>query len=80
MSKDDGGQVYPVEKHDHEQDCSCHPYVWTDSGISRRDWLAGLAMQGMLAKREHAGPLGAAEIVAVDAYYYADAVIEQGKK
>ena len=43
---DSGGQVYPYEQ-------SMNPDgKWnqtTEPGISRRDWLAGLAMQGLLA-------------------------------
>ena len=38
MSKiDDGGRVYP------------HSINVVNPGISRRDWLAGLAMQGILS-------------------------------
>ncbi len=57
-----------------------HP-VPSEKGITRRDWLAGLAMQGLM------DAYARCEIddyfhdeVADDAYKFADAMIEQGKK
>ena len=47
-------------------------------GISRRDWLAGLAMQGLLSNPS-IEDLAATEI-ASDAYIHADAMITKSKK
>ncbi len=41
--KDDGGFVYPSHEHIGEKNIA---------GITRRDWLAGLAMQGLLSNHE----------------------------
>ena len=58
-------------------------------GITRRDWLAGLAMQGMLgnpkaiqeslddAKENNCNPT---ESLSFIAYQYADAIIAEGRK
>lgn len=68
---DDGGCFYPpVELIDH---MGKHEFY---HGITRRDWLAGLAMQGMVVKH----PECDWEEVAVLSYGLADAVIEEGKK
>ena len=45
-------------------------------GISVRDWLAGLAMQGLLASGEISV---SCEVTAERAYNYADAIIREGK-
>ena len=62
MSKDDGGQVYPYDIH-------------MVGGISRRNWLAGLARQGMFASGAFVS-----DKISESAYEQADAMIEQGKK
>lgn len=80
MFKDEGGQVYPVEKHDHDDGCSCTPYVWTDDGISRRDLLAAMAMQGILSAPESKFSNREVIPVAQRAYQQADAMIEEGKE
>lgn len=46
-------------------------------GMSLRDWLAGMALQGILASGEVGG---LAHDVAAVSYKYADAVIEARKK
>ena len=65
-----GGYVYPM---------------WdgevTTLGISRRDWLAGMAMQGLMdayARSEIDDYLH--NELAHDAYHFADAMIEEGNK
>ena len=67
--KDDGEQVYPRGIALDPKNSNPH---FTE-GISRRDWLAGLAMQGMLSG-------GHGFKTAEDAYKIADDMIEQGKK
>jgi len=47
MKKNDGGTVYPHHLLRTGADESDLNYIST--GISRRNWLAGLAMQGLLA-------------------------------
>jgi hypothetical protein len=49
-------------------------------GMSRRDWLAGMAMQGMLANRDAWDGERHNEYVATQAYKIADAMIAEGKK
>jgi len=45
--------------------------------MTRRDWLAGLAMQGMLSGENARDTF---DQMVSDAYSYADAMIEEGKK
>jgi hypothetical protein len=68
---DRGGQVYTHSGFvaEHFEDT-----INEQQGITRRDWLAGLAMQGILAQ----GGSEIAHKVASDAYAYADAMIAQG--
>ena len=73
---DDGGSV-------HSRECG-----WVN-GITRRDWLAGLAMQGMVANTEaieasledsqnnNCNPTQSLSFIA---YKYADAMIVEGRR
>ena len=72
--KNDGGFVYPSD---------------VTHGITRRDWLAGLAMQGLLANEEcrqqsirtaEKFNKTAPEITAHIAYELADAMIAESNK
>lgn len=67
----DGGPAFPhdVEKHDGLLTTRFH-------GMSLRDWLAGMALQGMLAKGWDHGAREAAE----NAYCFADAIIKERQK
>lgn len=75
--KDNGGYVYPFKTKDNPREIEIeYP------GITRRDWLAGLAMQALIS-----GPinlLAVGEEGKVDltskAYQIADDMIEEGKK
>jgi len=70
MSKiDDGGFVYPPTSALE----AAQGYV----GITRRDWLAGLAMAALLVSP---GDLETNEDIAVASYEYADALIAEGRK
>jgi hypothetical protein len=64
-SLDDGGPFFPTLKD------AIRP-----TGISVRDWLAGLAMQGLLASGEISV---SHEVTAEKAYSYADAIIQEAK-
>lgn len=88
-NKNDGGQVYPSEQ---GQDAEGKWNQTYEAGITRRDWLAGLAMQGMagrefhgtMTKRAFGVPPGQAEDRFVEmarwAYALADALIAEGKR
>jgi len=66
---DQGGFVYP---HSITEEF--------DSGITRRDWLAGLAMQGLIASCGENQKYAPAGEIAHASYLYADAMIAEGKK
>ncbi len=72
--KDEGGNIYP-------QHTGC---ITTDmKGITRRDWLAGLAMQGMMANIDDKGASDMAkEFKAIPnlAYTMADNMIAESNK
>lgn len=77
---DDGGQVYPIQ--------SNYPNE-RERGITRRDWLAGLAMGGMLANAvscQEQSDISAidgrnvCEIMSHIAYNMGDAMIAEGRK
>ena len=70
MSKyDDGGQVHSFIEF--RTDRPSEVVI----GISRRDWLAGLAMQGMLA-----GGAFVSDKISESAYEIADAMIARGNE
>ena len=78
--KDDGGRVYPNPY----EGKNVHPNVL---GITRRDWLAGLAMQGMMGDSNNllavrAGSVKDQErfLLAKIAYEFADAMIAESNK
>jgi len=78
MENNDGGYVYP---HDSSNARICN-------GITRRDWLAGMAMQGMLSRENILTDLDVnvnrrktlKRVVAEWAYEYADSLIAEGRK
>ena len=81
MRKDDGGQVYPSREITTMDGKTGIGWRRNEHiGISRRDWLAGLAMQGYLASPD--GKFSNREKIPVSqrAYEQADAMIEHGNK
>ncbi len=68
-SKPDGGQAFPLDVHDTEG-----PGFY-NTGMSLRDWFAGMALQGMASytNRQATG-------VAATAYAIADAMIAERDK
>lgn len=71
--RDDGGQVYPSEQ---GQDAEGKWNQTYEAGITRRDWLAGLAMQSVVGL---AGARTTQEAVRW-AYALADAMIAEGER
>ncbi|TDJ57552.1 MAG: hypothetical protein E2O41_07920 [Nitrospina sp.] len=73
MKKNEGGSIYPhrlLKTGDGEKDLN-----YISMGISRRDWLAGLAMQGYLA----AEGLQSDQVrISEHAYEMADTMIQRG--
>ena len=75
----DGGYAFPIGPPREESDAR------TDVGgaaegaaISLRDWFAGQALAGVLAKMTHDEYLGSAHVqIAEDAYHLADAMLAQ---
>lgn len=76
--KNDGGPAFPKA-----------PRSWTDdlqNGMSLRDWLAGMAMNGMFADPSYQDtdlekPITIfPDDIVTDAYRVADAMIAEGKK
>ena len=78
MSKDTGGIVHPVVLKVSDGDSI------VTHGITRRDWLAGLAMQGLLAKGidyyTGCDPEKVENELPMCAYGIADAMIAEGRK
>jgi hypothetical protein len=73
-NKNTGGQVYPSEQ---GQDAEGKWNQTYEAGITRRDWLAGLAMQAFIAMY---GTGVSAQTRAEWAYAEADALIAEGKR
>lgn len=70
MPKEDGGPAFPR--------------IWDDDtvevdspGMTLRDWFAGMAMQGLIADPKY---FSYRERTSMDAYGYADAMIQERKK
>jgi hypothetical protein len=86
--RDDGGMFYETEvnvfqKTDIMTDSFIKQETFRLSGINRRDWLAGLAMQGIMSTEGSlkALPKGdPARNIANMSYQFADAMIQEGKK
>lgn len=84
MSKDDGGFVYPLSGGGIGKPTD-------NKGITRRDWLAGLAMQGHIANANkefikaivdcaNENGITEAEMVSAASYEIADAMIAESRK
>lgn len=74
MVKNTGGPVYPSEQ---GQDAEGKWNQTYEAGITRRDWLAGLAMQGYLST-DNGGMTP--EDIARWSYRCADAMIAEGER
>ena len=86
MAIKDGGYVFPFQPWDFRG----FPSENVVPGVCRRDWLAGLAMQGIVSSisseveyqrlRALAGSMSVSQWIAKDAYKQADAMIAEGDK
>lgn len=79
-TKNDGGAVFPFQPLDRQG----MQIAEMQLGISRRDWLAGMAMQGFLGSARISPDAELRRIlsqqVAIASYELADAMIEEGEK
>jgi len=87
MSKDDGGLISPGTRNEPAKGKRFVIPLAKDDvhhfGITRRDWLAGLAMQSLIRTNdscESIEDMVDVETIAQLAYTYADAMIAEGKK
>jgi len=95
--KQDGGLVYPGKRHErieHSDEAKAQAqatHSWGDvnyPGLTRRDWLAGLAMQAVISDHEamkklyekYGGAEETAKYVAKFSYHQADAIIAESNK
>ena len=68
--QDDGGSAFP---------CSEVPLTADEKGMSLRDWFAGQALVGLITRAVTLPPIPIKQR-AVDAYKYADAMLEARKR
>lgn len=73
MKKNDGGPIYPFQ----ELDASGMPRTALYTGMTLRQWYAGMALQGLLSNPNR----GYTNIYYVgSAFYFADAMIAHEEK
>lgn len=77
----DGGSAFPSKKvigygHDGRSGLGSVPIMGDASGMSLRDWFAGMALQAMIT-HEGVGEQTHAKNCSDCAYYYADAMIKK---
>lgn len=73
----DGGPVFPQ----YEKPIAPNVVeIGPQGGLTQRDWLAGLAMQGILSNGETTRGIGNPYIVRKLSYEMADAMIVEGQK
>lgn len=74
-NKDMGGRIYPSVG-----EFPQHPSKIERLGITRRDWLAGLAMQGELASQSPSSEWHKPNKLVKRVYMFADAMIAESNK
>ena len=78
---DSGSSAFPVTPTDNSGQIGP-----TEYGLTKREWFAGMALQGMMESDENVDPefIGThgkwADVVAKRAYGYADAMLREGDK
>ena len=75
---DDGGPAFPTDRRVHVSHCSTGDVEvpLCESGMTLRDWFAGLAMIGFLCRPKLESPRETAE----DAYMAADALLRHRRE
>ena len=68
----DGGPAFPRESR-YGAEFSC-------DGMSLRDWLVGMALQGLLSSCEHDGTWENVEMTVNHAFCFADVVLREREK
>jgi hypothetical protein len=77
MSMDKGEPAFPCEEwRNTSSDPLAKPKHIIHTGISKRDWFAGMALMGRMARNSHYATW---EDAAKDAYEAADAMLAEGK-
>ncbi len=83
MKTNDGGPAFPCEYEDVK---SPYPRTIVQTGLSVRDWFAGMALQGMISDTiatiggEPITPENAVELISARSYEYADAMLKERNK
>ena len=88
MSAQDGGSIHPniVHRQQVGQNIEASVTMEAVGGLTKRDWFAGMALQGYLAGRNHVGEKAAdcflRDQVAKQCFGYADAMLaaREGKE
>lgn len=76
MNKETGGPAFPATEVNGGTDgIGCKDGIWHYKGMTLRDWLAGMAMQAILARTDSRFST-TLEFVGGKAYQYADAMIK----
>ena len=68
---DDGGPAFPTDS-----ESQVGERVWHFSGITKREWFAGMALQGALSRGVEGVEV---ERIASDSFLMADAMVQAGK-
>lgn len=74
MSKDTTGPAFPCDR------LILDGQAYSGAGLTRREWFAGLAMQGQINNPLRLGDDEAHRLIAERSYRIADAMIAEGKK
>ena len=72
MNKDNSGPTFPSSQH-----TMAHSY---NSGMSLRDWFAGMALQGIISSVKAVEVLDTPEKLSLACYHQADAMLAQKEK
>lgn len=77
---DDGGPAFPVAGHTGENPELTAYGKLGHPGMSLRDWFAGMALQGYLGSYPEGQIESPIELIAIDAYSAADAMLAARKE
>jgi hypothetical protein len=84
IKPNDGGPAFPVLKYEYKATGNLHPSPTVQSGMSLRDWFAGMALQGLIASQSsdtgYSTTPATQKNVAKEAYSHADAMLAEREK